>query len=135
MFIWASLAFYGLAVAASFLLLLQCRNNRKTKNHLKCLPPGSPGWLVVGNLLDIGYKPQETFLELHKKYGAVYMLRLGVVNTVVIASADAASQLFKKDDLGFCNRHLIEVLKIMGEDYNSATVTRPVGRRKGEYKC
>ncbi|KAI3933896.1 hypothetical protein MKX01_028222 [Papaver californicum] len=54
------------------------------------------------------------------------MLRLGAMNTVVIASADAATELFKRHDLGFCNRHLIEVLK-MGEDYNSATVTRPVG--------
>ncbi|KAI3973176.1 hypothetical protein MKX01_020911 [Papaver californicum] len=126
MFIWAALAFYCLAVAAPLLLLLQCHHNRKTKTHSKSLPPGPPGWPVVGNLLDIGYKPQETFLKLQQKYGAVFMLRLGAVNTVVITSADAATELFKKHDLGFCNRHLIEVLK-MGEDYNSATVTRPVG--------
>ncbi|XP_026430014.1 cytochrome P450 76A2-like [Papaver somniferum] len=102
MFVWAALAFYCLAVAAP-LLLLHCCYNRKTTTRSKLLPP--PG-------------PPEIWSGIHAAFGAV--------NTVVIASADAATELFKKHDLGFCNRHLIEVMK-MGEDYNSATVTRPVG--------
>ncbi|XP_026437513.1 cytochrome P450 76A2-like [Papaver somniferum] len=126
MLVWAAFAFYCLAVAAPLLLLHFC-HNRERRTHSKLLPPpGPPGWPVVGNLFDVGYKLQETFLELQQKHGAVFMLRLGAVNMVVIASASAATELFKKHDLGFCNRHLMEVMK-MGEDYNSATVTRPVG--------
>ncbi|KAI3923239.1 hypothetical protein MKW92_007369 [Papaver armeniacum] len=126
MFVWAAFTFYCLAVAAP-LLFLHFYHNREKTTHSKLLPPpGPPGWPVVGNLFDVGYKLQETFLELQQKYGAVFMLRLGAVNMVVIASASAATELFKKHDLGFYNRHLMEVMK-MGEDYNSATVTRPVG--------
>ncbi|MCL7033953.1 hypothetical protein MKW94_008146 [Papaver nudicaule] len=124
MVIWIALCL-AVAAAAPLLLLHFCRT-RKIKRGSELLPPGPPGWPVVGNLFNMGYKPHETFLNLQRKYGGIFMLRLGAVNMVVIASAKVATELFKNHDHVFCNRYQMEVFK-MGEDYNSATVTRPTG--------
>ncbi|XP_026451160.1 cytochrome P450 76A2-like [Papaver somniferum] len=124
MFVWTTICCLA-AVAVPLLLLLHSQRAKTYSNSLPP-PPGPPGWPVIGNLLDIGLRPQETFLQLRQKYGAVFMLHLGAMNTVVIGSADAATELFKRHDHSFCNRHIMEVMKL-GEDLNSATVTRPNG--------
>lgn len=86
--------------AALFLVLWR----RRQRNVLKLQPPGPPGWPVIGNILDLGTVPHQTLYKFRLKYGPVLGLKLGSVNTVVIQSAKAASELFKKHDQDFCDR-------------------------------
>lgn len=92
--IWAS-------VAILTILLLRKWMNGSSKLRL---PPGPPAWPVVGNVFDLGTMPHQDLYRLRPKYGPVLWLKLGSVNTMVIQSAKAASDLFKNHDLAFSNR-------------------------------
>ncbi|KAI3908052.1 hypothetical protein MKW98_003697 [Papaver atlanticum] len=124
--IYTNEMFVSAVICLAAALLLHRIYRGRTKTYSIPLPPGPPGWPVVGNLFDLGRKPQETFVELQQKYGPVFMLRLGSRNTLVIASADAATELFKNHDHSFRNRHQNEVIS-MGEDYAMPTGTRSYG--------
>ncbi|MCL7029073.1 hypothetical protein MKW94_010416 [Papaver nudicaule] len=74
------------------------------------LPPGPQGFPLIGNVLDLGFKPHEKLSLLKLRYGPLIWLRLGSINTVVISSARAASEMFKHHDTSFCDRHVISTL-------------------------
>ncbi|KAI3938988.1 hypothetical protein MKW92_026001 [Papaver armeniacum] len=105
---------YSMEVASLFFLLIWIRRRKVTaaKTTSGCpLPPGPPGWPVIGNILDIGMKPHINLALLKRQYGPLIWLRLGSINTLVIASAESATELFKNHDHSFCNRYLNEALK------------------------
>ncbi|XVE96519.1 hypothetical protein REPUB_Repub02eG0229600 [Reevesia pubescens] len=83
---------------------------RQPRKMLKLQPPGPPGWPIFGNIFDLGTMPHQTLYKLKPKYGPVLKLQLGSVNTVVIQSAKAASELFKNHDQDFCDRKCPVVL-------------------------
>lgn len=119
--------FISLAVSAP-LLLLHNFLSRKNKTNSRRLPPGPPGWPLIGNLLDLCHNlkaPQKTFVEIQKKYGPIFFLRFGSTKFIVIASADAAMELFKSRDQAFINRHPMQVLKPSID--NNATPFSPYG--------
>ncbi|PIA50592.1 hypothetical protein AQUCO_01200057v1 [Aquilegia coerulea] len=84
--------------------------------YKKQLPPGPPGWPVIGNLFNLHGAPHHSLASLSKKYGPVLWLRFGFVNTMVISSADAAMELFKNHDLTFADRKSNEVMRVDGFD-------------------
>ncbi|OVA20242.1 Cytochrome P450 [Macleaya cordata] len=102
------LVWTALSLAAAALIFLLGRSQRNTSR----LPPGPPGWPVIGNILDLGSMPHKTLVEFQRKYGPLIWLRLGSVNTLVISSAESAMEMFKNHDHSTCNRHLNETLKI-----------------------
>ncbi|RZC85882.1 hypothetical protein C5167_026541 [Papaver somniferum] len=127
MFFWIA---FSLAFAAPLLLLVLLHSCFSTRNNSRRLPPGPPGWPIIGNLLDLGYHykaPHKRLVQLQKKYGPVFMIRMGLVNTLVIASADAAMELFKSHDQAFSNRYLGEVLKSTGDEYGPTPLLSPHG--------
>ncbi|CAA0818857.1 cytochrome P450- family 76- subfamily G-polypeptide 1 [Striga hermonthica] len=75
-----------------------------SKSH----PPGPPGWPLLGNIFDLGEVPHQTFHKLQAHYGPIMHLRLGSVNTVVLQSSEAAAELFKKRDLQFADRRVLD---------------------------
>ncbi|KAK4481147.1 hypothetical protein RD792_012025 [Penstemon davidsonii] len=83
-------------------------------------PPGPKGIPIFGNLLQLGDLPHETMHNWRKTYGSVIWLRLGSVNTMVVQSASAASELFKKHDLPFADRKVPDVLTAY--DFNQGTL-------------
>ncbi|PIA38291.1 hypothetical protein AQUCO_02800161v1 [Aquilegia coerulea] len=89
----------------------------------KQLPPGPPGWPVIGNLLDLGGAPHLSLASLSKKYGPVIWLRFGAVNTMVVSSADAAMELFKNHDLTFADRKTNEAMRLNGFDQGSISLS------------
>ncbi|KAI3941583.1 hypothetical protein MKW92_009012 [Papaver armeniacum] len=114
---------YSMEVASLFFLLIWIRRRKVTaaKTTSGCpLPPGPPGWPVIGNILDIGMKPHINLALLKRQYGPLIWLRLGSINTLVIASAESATELFKNHDHSFCNRYLNEALKT--DDAHSGTM-------------
>jgi cytochrome P450 len=77
------------------------------------LPPGPPGWPIVGNLLQIGGKPNESMYHLAAKYGPLMTLRLGMKTTVVVSSPAMAKEVLKSHDQVFSGRTVIEAAKCL----------------------
>ncbi|KAK9153796.1 hypothetical protein Sjap_001276 [Stephania japonica] len=92
-------------------LLLVGFSNKKSRGGSKNLPPGPPGWPVIGNMLDLSSKPHQRLADLKNKYGPLIWLRLGSVNTMVVSSADAAMEMFKNNDLSFNGRTITEAMR------------------------
>ncbi|KAM7464286.1 hypothetical protein LguiA_032407 [Lonicera macranthoides] len=97
-------------VSAIFLLLLLLTLLRPHSANSKKRPPGPPGWPVFGNMFELGDLPHQTMYKLRSKYGPVIWLRLGSVNTMVVQSAAAAAELFKRHDVPFADRKVPDAL-------------------------
>ncbi|KAL0336970.1 UNVERIFIED_CONTAM: Iridoid oxidase [Sesamum calycinum] len=102
--------------------------SKSRSNSSKLRPPGPPGWPLVGNIFDVGRMPHENFHKLRSKYGPVVWLKLGTLNTVVIQSAAAAAELFKKHDAAFSDRRVPDSLTAC--DYHTGSLSQS---RYGEY--
>ncbi|EFJ17005.1 hypothetical protein SELMODRAFT_421431 [Selaginella moellendorffii] len=69
------------------------------------LPVSPSGSLpLIGHLHLFGRKPHLSLLALSNKYGPIFSLRLGMVPSVVVASAHLAKELFKTQDVTFSSR-------------------------------
>ncbi|XP_019152629.1 PREDICTED: cytochrome P450 76A2-like [Ipomoea nil] len=80
---------------------------RKSKSYK--LPPGPRGLPVLGNMLDLGPELHKTMEGLKQEYGPVVWLRIGTLNTVVIQTVVAATELFKNHDVSFADRKIRDV--------------------------
>ncbi|KAI3874186.1 hypothetical protein MKW92_053580 [Papaver armeniacum] len=111
-----------LAVAAP--LLLHNFLSSKHKTNSRRLPPGPPGWPLIGNLLDVGNDYMvlhKRLVEIQKKYGPIFMVRMGGLNTLVIASTDDAMELLKTHHQSFINRHPLQTPQPPAADDYQAT--------------
>ncbi|KAL5976446.1 hypothetical protein ACLOJK_020778 [Asimina triloba] len=97
--------------AALYLYLLARGKHKEGSQQAPPPPPGPPGWPVFGNMFDLVSMPHHTLAGLRRKYGPVLSLRLGSMNTLVIMSATAASELFKNHDLSFAGRSINEAMR------------------------
>ncbi|GLT64362.1 hypothetical protein SLA2020_368620 [Shorea laevis] len=100
--------------SALFLLL------SRWKSSYRKLPPGLPGWPIIGNLLDLGHAPHQALTRLRDKYSDVIWLKLGALNTMVIVSTKAATELFKNHDPAFADRTLTLLMSV--HDYHKGSV-------------
>lgn len=107
----------GVLFVAAMLFLLRLQR----RSHYGRLPPGPPGWPVFGNMFDLGSMPHKTLAGLQKDYGPVVWLRIGSINTMVLLTADTATELFKNHDANFADRTITEVMKV--HDFNKAAVS------------
>ncbi|PIN08979.1 Cytochrome P450 CYP2 subfamily [Handroanthus impetiginosus] len=85
------------------------------------LPPGPRGWPVFGNMFDLGTAPHKTIAALKKDYGPIVWLRIGSINTMVLLTAKAATELFKNHDVNFAERTITEVMK--AHDFHKAALS------------
>ena len=84
-------------------LFLFFQNRRTLKNQ--ALPPGPRGLPIIGNLHKLDNSVLHLqLLQLSKKYGPLFSLRLGLRPVVVISSAKLAKETLKNHDLVFCGR-------------------------------
>lgn len=71
----------------------------------KNLPPSPSGGIpVFGNLLQLDSLPHHSLHSMAEKCGPVMLLHFGSVPTVIISSAEGASQVMKTQDLIFSDR-------------------------------
>lgn len=82
------LFFTALAFLLSCLIFLL---TQKTKNSKKLnLPPGPPGWPIVGNLFQVARsgKPfMEYVNDLRSKYGSIFTLKMGTRTMIILTDA------------------------------------------------
>ncbi|EGC29920.1 hypothetical protein DICPUDRAFT_42183 [Dictyostelium purpureum] len=77
------------------------------KKRLNQLIPGPKGVPIFGNLLQINVKDVPANLdELYKKYGSIFRLRLGNVETVVLTGGSIMEESFIKNWKLFENRYI-----------------------------
>nr|GME10663.1 cytochrome P450 76A2-like [Ipomoea batatas]GME16464.1 cytochrome P450 76A2-like [Ipomoea batatas] len=81
---------------------------RKSSKSYK-LPPGPRGLPILGNMLDLGPELHKTMAGLKQVYGPVVWLRIGTINTMVIQTVEAATELFKNHDVSFADRRIGDV--------------------------
>ncbi|GLJ32536.1 hypothetical protein SUGI_0654640 [Cryptomeria japonica] len=101
------------ALVSSFLayFLSELIGRRKKKSRAN-LPPGPPAWPIVGNILQLGKKPNESLWALSQQYGPLMTLSLGMKTAVVVSSSEMAKEIFKTHDQNFAGRTLIEAAKV-----------------------
>ncbi|KAI7736625.1 hypothetical protein M8C21_025710 [Ambrosia artemisiifolia] len=70
----------------------------------KPLPPGPPGWPVIGNLLMMGQLTHRGLAHLSAQYGGIIYLKMGFRHTIAICSPEMAKQVLQIQDNIFSDR-------------------------------
>ncbi|XP_058085878.1 geraniol 8-hydroxylase-like [Magnolia sinica] len=109
--------------ACIHLLLL----TRKKSGTAK-LPPGPFPLPIVGNLFQLGNKPNESLAQLAESHGPLMTLRLGSITTVVVSSANIAKEVLQKHDLAFAGRNVPDAARAL-HHRESSMVWLPVDQR------
>nr|AMZ03402.1 cytochrome P450 CYP76AH15 [Plectranthus barbatus]UPO25013.1 cytochrome P450 CYP76AH15 [synthetic construct] len=80
------------------------------------LPPGPFPLPIIGNLLQIGSKPHQSFAQLSKKYGPLMSVQLGSVYTVIASSPEMAKEILQKHGQVFSGRTIAQAAQACGHD-------------------
>lgn len=115
--VWVCLALQLLMVVC-FLIIASTKKKRNEKKKME-LPPGPPGWPIVGNLFQLGKKPNESLCRLAAKYGPLMTLRLGMKTAIVVSSPAMAKEILKTNDQIFAGRVVIQAAKCLSYHENS----------------
>lgn len=102
----------GLCICIAVASFFFATTEKKATSISKKLPPGPPGWPVLGNLFDLSAKPHQSLAVLSRTYGPVMWIRFGTINTMVVSSAQAAMEFFKNHDLTFAGRTTNEANRV-----------------------
>ncbi|XP_076952762.1 putative (S)-N-methylcoclaurine 3'-hydroxylase isozyme 2 [Bidens hawaiensis] len=84
-----------LLITPIFLFFIFKQRFQSSKNQL---PPGPPGWPIIGNILQIGSNPLVTISMFAQEYGPLISLHLGTQLLVVASSPKTASEILKNHD-------------------------------------
>ncbi|XP_023401082.1 cytochrome P450 1A1-like [Loxodonta africana] len=77
--------------------------------------PGPWSFPIIGNLPQIGDHPYLTFMEMRKKYGDVFLIRLGMVPVVVVNGMEMVKQVLLKDGEKFAGRPNMHTFSVLAE--------------------
>ncbi|KAJ4843768.1 hypothetical protein Tsubulata_034603 [Turnera subulata] len=94
-----------LALLISGLIFLFTRKT-KSKKHLN-LPPGPPGWPIVGNLFQVARSGKNFFEyvdELRAKYGSIFTLKMGTRTLIIVSDARLAHEALIQRGATFASR-------------------------------
>ncbi|KAI3681652.1 hypothetical protein L6452_36454 [Arctium lappa] len=90
------------------------------------LPPGPDPFPIIGNLLQLTYKPHRSLATLSKRYGPLMSLKLGSRTTIVVSSPDMAKEFFLTHDMSFSSRSLPDAARVV-DHHKYSMVWLPVG--------
>jgi cytochrome P450 len=84
-------------VLAFFLSALIFFLTQKTKSKSHNLPPGPPGWPIVGNLFQVARSGKPFFeyvKEMKAQYGSIFTLKMGTRTMIVLTDAKLVHEAF-----------------------------------------
>ncbi|XP_071999885.1 cytochrome P450 2K1-like [Engystomops pustulosus] len=100
-----------------FLVFVFIVNSLMNENQIKNYPPGPRSWPLIGNLHIIDFwNPHLTYLQLSKKYGPVFSVRMGMKKMVVIAGYEAVKEALVNNAEEFGERGLLKIFKKMDNE-------------------
>ncbi|XP_058107399.1 cytochrome P450 76T24-like [Magnolia sinica] len=117
---------WTLMVWACIHLLFLARKRSATSNGK--LPPGPIPLPIVGNILKIGRKPNESLTQLAKTYGPLMTLKLGSITTVVVSSSIIAKEVLHKNDQSFSGRITVDAVRALNYHQSSIVWSQPTTR-------
>ncbi|KAG0562545.1 hypothetical protein KC19_9G155100 [Ceratodon purpureus] len=74
------------------------------QSRLSKLPPGPPGWPILGHLPTLGNMPHQVMMDLSHKYGEIYSLKLGSRPCVVVSTPKMARVFLTTHDRNWASR-------------------------------
>ncbi|KAF8667343.1 hypothetical protein HU200_053018 [Digitaria exilis] len=95
----------AMATAALAMAVAVARYNRRYRGLR--LPPGPPGWPIVGNLFQVAFSGKlfiHYIRDLRKEYGPILTLRMGERTLVIISSAEVAHEALIEKGQEFASR-------------------------------
>ncbi|KAI0085090.1 cytochrome P450 [Irpex rosettiformis] len=96
--------------------------------RLRTLPPGPPGWPIIGNLFDIHQEsPWIAYSNWSKTYGDIVLLRVLGTPMLIVSSADIALELMDKRSVIYSSRPTFIMDEMTGWGFNLALI--PYGQR------
>ncbi|KAG6391330.1 hypothetical protein SASPL_149084 [Salvia splendens] len=104
------LAALFLIIAATWLISFRRR---------KSLPPGPTPLPIIGNMLQLGSHPLETYTKLSKKYGSLMSIHQGSLYTVVVSSPEMAKEILLKYGQGISGRGTVQAMEACGHKESS----------------
>ncbi|KAJ0962186.1 hypothetical protein J5N97_030014 [Dioscorea zingiberensis] len=80
------------------------------------LPPGPPGYPILGNMLMMDQLTHRGLMRLAEKYGGLLHLRLGFLHAVTVSTPEMARQVLQLHDNIFANRPATIAIKYLTYD-------------------
>nr|WET52768.1 cytochrome P450 76BK1 [Ajuga reptans] len=113
-------------IAASLILLAYYYLT--PQKSVKKLPPGPYPLPIIGNIFQLGDKPNRSITKLAQKYGPLMSLRFGSLLTVVVSSPEMAREVLQRFDHVFSSRFIADAWEAY--DHHTISVAfLPVGDR------
>ncbi|KAJ3679390.1 hypothetical protein LUZ60_017401 [Juncus effusus] len=103
-----------LVTTTIILVFLWWRSFQKSNQSTSGLPPGPPGWPLVGNLVQVILERRPFIYvvrDLRKKYGPIFTLKMGRKTMVIVSSSDLIHEALIKRGPLFANRPLDSPIK------------------------
>ncbi|CAA0834023.1 Cytochrome P450 84A1 [Striga hermonthica] len=94
------------------LLILFALSRYRAKHY----PPGPRGWPVIGNMGIMGQLTHVGLAHLAKRYGSIFLLRLGSLHMIVVSSPDTAREVLQAHDSIFSNRPATAAIRYLTYD-------------------
>ncbi|KAF3558814.1 hypothetical protein F2Q69_00014437 [Brassica cretica] len=95
----------------------------RSQRRSNALPPGPPGWPIIGNIFQIGKAPHRSLANLSRIYGSVMSLRFGSLTTVIISSPEAAREVLKTHDQVLSGRIILDPIRSI--DHHDVSMAWP----------
>ncbi|CAF0738196.1 unnamed protein product [Adineta steineri] len=119
----------------SICLLRNQKSNKNENGELSITVPWGPRpWPIVGNLLQLGYRPYETLYRWSKtsNYGPIFRLRLGSQMIVVLNSSSVIREALHDHSETFAGRPYLHM--IHETLHGKGVISAPYGREFNDHK-
>ncbi|CAF1523118.1 unnamed protein product [Rotaria magnacalcarata] len=115
-------------------IMRQKHSQFKTLTPSTTVPWGPRRWPIIGNLLQLGYRPYETIFRWSKmsKYGPIFRLQLGSQTVVVLNSTSVIREALHDHSETFAGRPYLHM--IHETLHGKGVISAPYGREFNEHK-
>ncbi|ESQ35174.1 hypothetical protein EUTSA_v10007301mg [Eutrema salsugineum] len=107
------------------------RPTSKLKDRSRQLPPGPPGWPILGNLPELMMtRPRHKYFHLAMKElkTDIACFNLAGVRAITINSDEIAREAFRERDADLCDRPNLFIMETIGDNYKSMGIS-PYGEQ------